>query len=122
MFVLRVIFRTGTTLDLTFSDIGTATGALVGITERRISGEQIEVLDDAGRQFRFSGLDILIEGLIDVERETTEVVRLGVIIGRATEVAKLREGVVDPQQPDPAAFANQGLMTQQPRGPARFSS
>lgn len=100
MFVLRVIFKSGQTLDFNFHDSGVAQRALDAITEKRIEEGPIRILDEAGRDYRFAGASILCEGLIDVDLETENVVMMGININEAGERAKRRAGL-GPFEPPP---------------------
>lgn len=124
MFVLRIVFRSGQSLDLNFFDLGVATNALEALTEKRINAEQVQILDDAGRAFRFDGADVLIEGLIDVQSETASIVKLGLVIDRAGTLAKQREGIFDEAPADTRGNARGVLLPDDPQDkrPPRFST
>jgi hypothetical protein len=107
MYIVRVIFRTGTVLDFNFSDFGVAQRTIDAITERRCEGSDVKIMDEGGRDYRFSGADLLSEGLIDIARETAAVVRLGILINQAGAETKMREGVMDePALPPPNALGS----------------
>lgn len=102
MYVLRAHLRTGQIFENNFEDVATGTAALEAVTRARTSGTPVQVLDDAGRQHRFAGTDLLAESLIDVVAESASVLRLGVTIEEAVKAEKQRLGMFE-QPPVPAA-------------------
>jgi hypothetical protein len=101
LYVLRVFFRSAQTLDFNFHDGGVAQRAIDAVSEKRVEMGQIRILDDAGRDFRFDGKDVLSEGLIDVDLETESVVLMGVSIHDAGERARRRAGINQPPPFEP---------------------
>src|ERR1035437_2011172 len=97
MYVLRIHMRTGLSLDHNFEDLATATAALDAVTACRRDKREVQILDDAGRQVRFDGRDILVESLIDIAAETSSVMRLSVVIADASERAREQLGLPSPQ-------------------------
>lgn len=119
MYVLRAHLRTGLAVECNFENIGTGTTALDALTRARNSGTPVQILDDAGRQSRFSGADLLAETLIDVEAESGSLVRLALILQLATKAEKQRLGMVDPsdQRVPPFGDHTHGQPSEQPRTP-----
>jgi hypothetical protein len=80
MFIVRVDFRNGLHLEFNYGDLGQADQCLKLLVEAQKSGKPCSIFDEAGRQGTLSGADMQAVQMVDVEQETTSVIRLGLMV------------------------------------------